>query len=490
MNSAPNLTPSPTFNRRRFLAGSAGLAAATFIGPNLLLRGQTVAPKRLNIAVIGALGKGQSDTRSVEKEHNIVALVDVDSSRLDSAAQAHLKEAQKSNPSAKTPRLYADFRRMFDEMARDIDAVIVSTPDHTHFVAAMWALKHQKHVCVQKPMCNTIWEVRELHKTAKAAGVVTQMGNQGRTSEGHRLAKEWIEQGVIGTLKEVRLWTNRPIWPQGPLNKKAVAGPSNLNWDLWLSSEADEPYFEFEAPEGSSDRTKRGGRRGNTVHPFNWRGWWQFGSGALGDMGCHIMDAAFNVLGQRLPEKIEVTSSPVTDLVAPMWSSLVYHFAASGNFPALKVTWNDGVKDGQPNKPERDERVPKEDYDKNSSGMMFIGSEGVIFADTYCFRPVVCPENKDDEVRTAMSEGRIKKTEPRSPHPNNPQLEWASCIVNGGKPSSNFDYAAPLSEFVSLGNLAIRSGQTIQWDAANMKVTNVAEANRFIKRPAYRKGWL
>ncbi len=490
MNSSPKTMPFFSFSRRRFLVQSAGLAAATLVAPNLLLRGQEAAGKRLNIAVIGALGKGQSDTRSVEKEHNIVALVDVDRSRLDSAAQGHANAAQKANRSAEPPRLYTDYRKMFDEMAKDIDAVIVSTPDHTHFVAAMWVLKLKKHVCVQKPLCNTIWEIRELHKTAKAAGVLTQMGNQGRTSEGHRLAKEWIEQGVIGTLKEVRLWTNRPIWPQGPMSKQLVACPANLNWDLWLSSEADEPYFEFELPEGPAGKPKQASRRGNAVHPFNWRGWWQFGSGALGDMGCHIMDAAFNVLGQRVPEKIEVTSSPVTALTAPVWSSLVYHFAATGRFPALKVSWNDGVKEGQPNKPERDERVPQDVYDKNSSGMMFIGSEGVIFADTYCFRPAVYPDSKDDDVRAAMAEGRIKKTEARSPHPNNPQLEWASCIVNGGKPSSNFDYAAPLSEFVSLGNLAIRSGQTIQWDAANMKVTNVAAANRYIKRPAYRRGWL
>ena len=235
----------------------------------------------------------------------------------------------KSKASAQAPRLFADFRQMFDEMARDIDAVIVSTPDHTHFVAAMWALKHRKHICVQKPLCNTIWEVRELHRAAKAAGVVTQMGNQGRTSEGHRLAKEWIEQGVIGTLKEIRLWTNRPIWPQGPMNKKSVACPPNLNWDLWLASEPDEPYFEFDVPEGQSGKARKAG-----------------------------------------------------------------------------------------------------------------------------------------------------------------QLEWASSIVNGGKTSSGFDYSAPLSEFVQLGNLAIRSGQTIQWDAAPMRVTNVAAANRFIKRFVYRQGWL
>ena len=486
MNPKPinHPTTSALLTRRHFLTRSASLAAVAFAGPNLLLHGQDAAGKRLNIAVIGAMGKGQSDTKGVEAAHNIVALVDVDSNRLQGAAKSHLKSQQGAGPAAKTPRLYSDFRKMFDEMSGDIDAVIVSTPDHTHYVAALWALRHKKHVCVQKPLCNTIWEVRELHRAAQAAGVTTQMGNQGRTTEGHRLAKEWIQQGAIGTLKEVRLWTNRPIWAQGPMTKNPATCPPNLAWDLWLTSEPTEPYFEFEQPNGQRNK------RGNSVHPFNWRGWWQFGSGALGDMGCHIMDATFNVLGQRVPEKIEVTSGPVTALTAPEWSSFVYHFGASAKLPALTVSWDDGKKNGKPNKPERDPRVPQDEYTRNDSGMMFIGTDGVLMADTYCNQPMLYPDAKDDEVRQGMKDGKIKKTEPRSRHPGNPQLEWASCIVQGGKPSSNFDYSAPLSEFVLLGNLALRSGQAIQWDAAKMKVTNVEAANRFIKRPAYREGWV
>jgi len=475
-------------DRRTFLTRSAFLAGWALTGPNLLLQGRDATTKRLNIAVIGASGKGQSDCQNVAKDHNIVALVDVERGRLDAAVASSLKQAQESNPNASPPRAFTDFRKMFDAMANGIDAVIISTPDHTHFVAAMWAVHHGKHICVQKPLCNTIGEVRRLHAAAKAARVVTQMGNQGRTSEGHRLAKEWIEQGVIGKLQEVRLWTNRPIWPQGPLTKKAAACPSSLDWDLWLSSEPTEPYFEFEGPQRPKD--KKGRRRGNSVHPFNWRGWWQFGAGALGDMGCHIMDATFNVLGQRQPAKIEVSSSQVTDLNAPEWSQLVYHLPAKEKFPALRVTWHDGSKDGRANKPERDERVSEEVFNRDSNGMMFIGTDAVIYADTYCNRPTIFPEAKDDEVREALSNGKIKKTEPRSRHPGNPQLEWASCIVEGGKPSSNFDYAAPLTEFVLLGNLAIRSGRTIEWNAARRKVLNLRSANRFIERPAYRSGWV
>jgi predicted dehydrogenase len=468
-------------SRRHFLGRTAGLAAGTFVGPNLLLKGQNAAGKKLRIAVIGANGKGQSDTQGVTLDHTIVALVDVDNKRLEEAAkkrEKHHLDSGKEAPNA--PKLYQDFRKMFDEMANEIDGVIVSTPDHTHYVAAMHALKHKKHVCVQKPLCNYIGEVRDLHSTAKAAGVTTQMGNQGRTME-------WIEQGAIGTLKEIRLWTNRPIWPQGPLVKKAAECPPELNWDLWLSSEASEPYFQFEIPEGAS------GKRGNSVHPFSWRGWWQFGSGALGDMGCHIMDASFSILGQLIPEKIDAVSSPISDTCAPTWSDLVYHMPA-GKHPAMTVSWNDGSKDGKPNKPEisphMTSELAKKAFEKASSGMMFIGTEGTVFeGEAYCGSPVIYNEERYTQVRIDTKAGKIKKTETRSVMPNNPQGEWAHHVVNGGLPSSNFDYSCPLTEFVLLGNLAVRAQQSVQWDKQGMKVTNAEAPNKFVTRPAYRDGW-
>lgn len=480
----------PSFSRRRFLTSTAAAAGGAFTFPNLLLHGQDTAGKKLNLAVIGAFGKGQSDTQAVALDHNIVALVDVDQKRLDDAAVRHAKtftDAGLTAPST-PPKLYQDFRKMLDENHKDIDGVIISTPDHAHFVAAMWALGYKKHVCVQKPLCNYIWEVRELHKAAKAAGVVTQMGNQGRTMEGQRLAKEWIEQGAIGTLKEIKLWTNRPIWPQGPLKKRPSPAPSELDWDLWLAQEASEPYFEIDLPNEEL-------KRGRSVHPFNWRGWWQFGSGALGDMGCHIMDATFSILGQAIPTKIEVVSGETTDLCAPTWASLKYHFAPGKNNPEpLIVSWQDGTKDGQPNKPEKPEMLAElsdEGWNKASSGMIFQGTDALVFeGDAYCASPSVYPGAKFTETKIAMRDGKIKKTEARSPKPNNPQGEWAHCIVNGGTPSSNFDYSCPLTEFVLLGNLAIRSGETIVWDKDAGKVTNVETANKFIKRAAYREGWL
>lgn len=475
-----------TTSRRRFLTRTAGFAAATFSGPNLLLRGQDAASKRLNLAVIGANGKGQSDTQAVTLAHNIVALVDVDSTRLEEAAKRREKiHADSDAPAPNVPKLYQDFRRMFDEMANEIDGVIVSTPDHTHYLAAMWAIKHGKHVCVQKPLCNRIAEVRDLHQAGTEAKIITQMGNQGRTMDGQRLVKEWIEQGAIGTLKEIRLWTNRPVWPQGPLKKKLVDCPEHLSWDLWLSCEPSEPYFEFDL--GGEPVPK--GKRGPTIHPFNWRGWWQFGSGALGDMGCHIMDATFSILGQLIPEKIDVESSEVTDLTGPTWSRLVYHMPA-GRHPALKVSWHDGVIDGQPNKPERHPDIPEDTFKKASSGMMFIGTDGVVFeGGAYCNSPIIYPLERYADVRSDMQAGKITKTETRSAMPNNPQGEWAHHIVNGGLPSSNFDYSCPLTEFVLLGNLAIRAQQTVQWDKAAMKVTNAEAPNQFISRPSYREGW-
>ena len=482
--------PSNALNRRRFLTTAAGVAGSTFAFPNLLVRGQNTAGRKLNLAIIGAGGKGQSDTQAITPDHNIVAMVDVAKDRLEDAAKRHAKlyaDAGEQAPST-PPKLYTDFRKMLDECHKEIDGVIISTPDHTHFPAAMWALGYKKNVCVQKPLCNTIWEVRELHKAAKAAGVITQMGNQGRTMEGQRLAKEWIEQGAIGTLKSINLWTNRPIWPQGPIKTKPAECPATLDWDAWLNCEAYEPYFEYDLPETEL-------KRGKGVHPFNWRGWWQFGSGALGDMGCHIMDATFSILGQAIPVKIEVESGEVSERNAPTWSSLKYHFAPGKNNPEpLVVTWQDGIKDGQANKPAKPammEGLSEEGWKKASSGMIFQGTDAVVYeGDAYCASPSIYPSPKFMETKQAMADGKIKKTEARSPKPNNPQAEWAHCIVNGGTPSSNFDYSCKLTEFVLLGNLAIRSGQAISWDAENMKVTNVEAANKYIKRAAYRAGWL
>ncbi|MCE9520777.1 MAG: Gfo/Idh/MocA family oxidoreductase [Verrucomicrobia bacterium] len=467
-------------NRRRFISTTSGLAGGAFFVPNILRSQNGEAPSnKLRIASIGVGGKGESDSNAASDGNDIVAIVDVDQNTLNKAKQKYAGA-----------EVFTDYRKMFEAMGDKIDAVTVSTPDHTHFPAAMMAVALKKHVMVQKPMCNYIAEVRQLHQAAKAAGVVTQMGNQGRTMEGQRRAKEWIDQGAIGTLKEIRLWTNRPIWPQGLLKKQVVPQPENLNWDNWLGVEPSEPYFEFDLSPEDANKAKKG----KSVHPFNWRGWWSYGSGALGDMGCHIMDATFSILHQAIPVKIEVETSPISDTCAPVWSILKYHIAATDKHPALVVSWHDGIKDGKPNKPEPSEFMNSElgqkAFSKAGSGMMFIGTDGVVFeGEAYCSSPSIYPEAKFMEVKQAMTAGTIKKTETRSPKPGEPQKEWTHVIKNGGTTSSNFDYAAPLAEFVLLGNLAIRSRQTIVWDKEKMKVTNAEAPNQFIKRPSYRPEW-
>lgn len=477
---------TPATTRRRFLASTAGAAAGTLFAP-YIMRAQGGSPNsKLNLAIVGANGKGKSDWQAAMQEgNNIVAMCDVDPKRLEEVlAGCEKGDPKKEIAGAPRPKGYTDFRKMLEENEKTIDGVIISAPDHVHFPAAMMAVGMKKHICVQKPMCNFIWEVRELHKAAKKAGVVTQMGNQGRTMEGQRLAKEWVDQGVIGKLKEVRLWTNRPIWPQGMLKKIKAPVPADLDWDLWLAANPHIDYFEYEDAKG-----KKG-----SVHPFAWRGWWAYGSGAQGDMGCHIMDGTFTLLDQKIPTKIEVESAPIDMEQAPAWSTLIYHFAGTDKYPALKVTWQDGTfVNGQLNKPERHpamDDMDEKEWRKAKSGMMFIGEKGVIFeADAYLQNPSIYPKKLMEDTKAAMDSGTIKKTEKRSTHPGEPQKEWAHAIKNKLQTSSNFDYAAPLTEFVLLGNLAIRSGQTVEWDKEAMKVTNVAEANQYVGRPAYRKGW-
>lgn len=422
---------------------------------------------RLRIASIGAGGKGAGDRKFAEAEGNdIVAVCDVDARRLAGA--------QKDHPAAKC---YADFRKMLEEMGQGIDAVIVSTPDHAHFSAAMMAVQMGKHVCVQKPLCNTIWEARELHKAAKKAGVVTQMGNQGATGESRRQIEEWVAQGAIGRLKEIRIWTDRPIWPQGALVKKVAQKPADLDWDLWLSQVPPMEYFEY---------TDHEGKKGE-LHPFKWRGWWEFGSGALGDIGCHSMDPSFRVLGGRFPSKVEAQCSPVTGEIAPAWSTVLYHFPEGNGQPALTLTWQDGrFLNGQQNRPDRHpalDEMSEKDWRAAKNSQLIIGTDAVIFGGT------IYPKSRREDVRKAMESGAIKKTLPRSTHPGEPQQEWAHAIKNNLPTSSNFDHAAPLTECVLLGNLAIRSGKAIEWDREKGLVANAPEANRFIRRPACREGW-
>ena len=443
-------TPPGSVTRRQFVHtfGLAALAAASL--PNsLIAAGSTprfrnlVTGRKLRIACIGLGGKGYSDSMACAEEE-IVALCDVDFNYGRRMFQQFPQAAR-----------YRDYRQMLAEMGDRIDAVTISTPDHTHFGAALMAIELGKHVYVQKPLTHTIAEARILKAAAGKAGVVTQMGNQGHANEGTRLTKEWIDAGVIGTVREVHIWTDRPIWPQGvPLPDPSGPAPDTLDWNLWLGVAPERPYSE-------------------PMAHFNWRGFWDYGCGAIGDMGCHNMDAAFWALDLRGDATISAVSEGCTEVTAPAWSIVTYEFPKRGDRAPVKLVWYDGQK----KPPVLPELGPGETLVSN--GSYFIGDKGIIYnTDTYNGSPRLVPEK-----RMAAFTNRPKKTIPRVPG-SNPHIEWIkACKGEGPTPGSNIvDYSADLTEMVLLGNLAIRAGQTIEWDSAKMSCVNAPAANRFVNK--------
>src|SRR5216683_4998985 len=300
-------------SRRRFVEQVAGGVAFTSVPAHVLGRGHVPPSDKLNIACIGVGGMGANDVRGVGKTENIYALCDVDDRQGAQSFQAF--------PLAKR---FKDFRVMLDKEGKSIDAVTVSTPDHTHTVAGMRAIKLGKHTRIQKPLARTLWEVKQLEEAARQYKVQTQMGNQGHAEEGTRLIREWVDAGLIGTVREIQLWTNRPIWPQAidrPLEEYYT--PATLDWDLWLGPAPERPYHPAYAP-------------------FKWRGWWDFGTGALGDIACHSMDASFWALDLGYPSRIEPESTPLFKETAPAGARITYTFAAKGTRPDVRVVWRDG----------------------------------------------------------------------------------------------------------------------------------------------------
>jgi predicted dehydrogenase len=473
-------TDSPTsrLNRRQFLRRSGASTAAFFVVPSAVLglRGQTPPSGKLNLAGIGVGGQGASDLGSIMKvsPENIVALCDVD--------WGYAAGTFRRFPDAKQ---FKDYRRMFDEV-KDIDAVVVATPDHHHAFAAMAALKRGKHVYCEKPLTHSVWEARQLAQAARAAKVATQMGNQGQASEGTRRLCELVWAGAIGPVREAHIWTDRPsqglfneYWPQGvPRPKETPAVPDTLAWDLWLGPAPERPY--------------------NPIYcPFRWRGWWDFGTGALGDIGCHAMDPVFRALklGDTPPTSVQGASTRVNEETYPLGSMVTYTFparpatvqannvhvrgqdgpsAGAVALPPVKVAWYDGGL--RPPRPEglEDEQV------MGDNGRLLIGDKGFILDDR------VYPEARRKEI------GEIPRAIPRV---KDHYLEWIEAC-KGGKPAgSNFDWAGPLAEAVLLGNVALRVGlrtvltrHRLLWDGPNLKITNLEEANRYIRRE-YRPGW-
>ena len=444
-------------SRRSFIKGLA-VSTGGIVLPNILIaQDNTPASRKLGIACIGCGGKGFSDMEGAAKENQIVALCDVDASNLEKAAAKF--------PSAKQ---YRDFRKMLDEV-KEIDAVTVSTPDHAHYPAAMHAIALGKHVCVQKPLVNTLWESRELYKAAKKKGVITQMGNQGHTYDDNRLLKEWLDAGVVGKIKEIHVWTNRPIWPQGKeVTWKPGTPPDNLDWPLWLAATPDHPY--------SPD-----------IHPFKWRGFLEWGAGAIGDMGCHNIDPIFYALDLGMPHSVEASAEELTDIAWPRGATIKYHYKNHPKVGDATMTWYEGKNaDGSQNLP----AVPPElgDTKFGNVGFLIVGSEGVIFnkADQ-CKDPKIFPEARSKDFLAKP----LEKKYPRSPKAGNPQEEWTLAIKNGKAFPfmSQFDYSIPLTELCLIGGLAMRVGKPIEWNSAKLEVVGMPAAAKFIKRAKYRPGW-
>jgi predicted dehydrogenase len=437
--------------RRDFLK-MAGLGAAAFAAlPDIGLTwadvpsrtGKIIKGRKLNIACIGVGGKGASDVNGVASE-NIVALCDVDEKR---GAQTF-----KKYPNAKR---YQDFRKMLLEMDDQIDAVTVSTPDHMHFTAAMMAIKMGKHVFVQKPLTHTVAEAREIAEAARKHKVATQMGIQGHAANGIRRMREWMGVKAIGDVSEVHIWTNRPIWPQGikePLPQQPV--PKTLNWNLWQGVAHERDY--------------------NAGYlPFNWRGWWEYGCGALGDIGCHAFDCAFDVLKLGSPTSIEAEVDQVNPQTAPKWSKIIYNFPANGDRGPVKLFWYDGGK--RPPRPK--DLEPGRHIPGGIGGQLWYGTEGTIMvSDVYCNSARIIPETK---MHDFLKNRRPPQTEKKS---IGHVKEWLEACRGGAPAGANFNYAAPLTEVVLLGNLAVRTGGKIEWDAEKMVCTNMPKANRYLKK--------
>jgi len=471
-----------TGNRRDFIKTSAIAAAAFMIVPRHVLGGKGfLAPSdRLLVAGIGAGGKGQSDIAMFAKsgKADIAFLCDVDDRRAAASVKAF--------PKAK---YYKDWRELLDKEHKNFDAVSVSTPDHNHAIQALAAMQLGKHVYVQKPLTHDIYEARILTAAAKKYKVVTQMGNQGASNDGPRQMKEWYEAGLIGDVHTVYAWTNRPVWPQGiPWPDKKAEIPKELDWNLWLGTAPEKDYVD-------------------KLVPFNWRGWWDYGTGALGDMGCHLIEAPFSVLNLKYAKEVEASVGSVYvdefkrgyfPESCPPSSHVTLKFPKTNKTKGdVTLHWMDGGI--QPERPQ--ELEANETFGDGGNGTLFVGTKGKMMSETYSANPKLLPLSRNKDIKVAPKYARVPGGA------DGHYKQWVEAAIAGyGKQevSSPFEIAGPLTEALLMANLAIRSfdiQKTVNgkvtypgrytkmlWDNDNMKVTNFDEANQFVKRE-YRKGW-
>ena len=459
-------------NRRDFLKTSAAAVSAGYFISTASAEESNSPNEKVNFACIGVGGKGDSDSEHVANHGNVVAICDIDDNNLKS---------KMSKLEKKFPKIQAfnDYREMFDKIGKDVDAVTVSTPDHHHAIAAMLAIKMGKGVYCQKPLTHTVAQARALRMAAREHKVATQMGNQGTAENGLRRGVEIVQSGALGKVTEIHVWTNRPIWPQAPQVTKELAAepvPAHVHWDLFLGPAPERPY-------------------NNGYHPFKWRGWWDFGTGALGDMGCHTANMAFMANKLEYPISLQGEAGDLNPQTYPSWASVVYEFPARGELPPLKFYWYEGHKDGKKNLPRQEliEQIyppttqPSDKKQRLSdSGSIIVGSEGILYSpNDYGADFKLYPEEKFHDYKPPA------ETLPRiGGGDENHKVEWIKAIKGGPKAMSNFDYAGLLTETILLGNVAIRgNGKKFEWDGPGLKITNDAEANEWITQK-YSKGWV
>jgi predicted dehydrogenase len=465
---------SAKVDRRGFLSAAGAGLGYFFTAPAYSAARLGRRPNEtIQIAGIGVGGKGDSDIDQAGNLGEVVALCDID--------DRHLAPKTQKWPGAK---VFHDFRALFDAMGKHIDAVTVSTPDHTHALPSITAIRMGKHVYCQKPLTHSVFEARLLRDEAKRHNVCTQMGNQGSAHPGLRRGIELIQSGVIGPVTEVHVWTNRPIWPQAPdvtrRPDKADVWPREVHWDAFLAGAPLRPYVE------------------GVYHPFKWRGWWDYGTGAIGDMACHTANMPFRALKLEYPTAISAESGEVNPETYPAWAHVTIEFPARGDMPPARLHWYEGRRDGRLVLPPEEllAKVPKTRKDEKTgemllaeSGCMLVGEKGILFSpNDYGADFVLLPEERFRDVKNLTSPEQLPVN--GKGDDQGMKDEWVAAI-QAGRPEiafSNFDVAGPLTEAFLLGNVAIKTGKRIEWDGPNMKVTNVPEANALIETE-YRRGW-
>jgi predicted dehydrogenase len=472
---------SSRITRRRFLQVSAAAGAGYFFTASALsAEGAASGPNgKLYFAGIGVGGKGSGDVSQAGKLGEVVALCDIDENNLGNKAKEFARAKK-----------FFDFRQMLEKMGKEIDAVTVSTPDHTHAAASIMAMKMKKHVYCQKPLTHTVYEARQMREVAKQMGVATQMGNQGSAASGLRRAVELVQAGVIGPVRAAHVWTNRPVWPQAPkvtARPPEAPVPASVHWDEFIGPAPFRPYAEY--PEGQSRRRSRG-----AYHPFNWRGWWDFGTGALGDMACHTANLAFRALKLGYPASVVADATDLNPETYPSSAKVTFQFPAREDMPPVTFTWYEGRRDDKKLLPPEDLVKKAISIDTNprhggklvDSGSILVGDKGILYSpDDYGAEFFLYP---------AQDFEKVNKTKPEKLPVNGKgdggmKAEWVEAIRGGPRAYSNFDFAAMLTETILLGNIAIRlTGEKLDWDGPSLKFTNNTKANQYLHYE-YRKGW-